>query len=64
MVNDMTAKAQRKHAQIGMPVSASQSETGDRPQAEDERQFAPREQALAFAAALASRNAELMRRLA
>ena len=60
----MTPRVPGKHAHIGMPVSASQPEPRGREQAQDERQFASREQALAFAAALANRNAELMRRLA
>lgn len=59
----MTPTDSGTHAHIGMPVSASQAEPRDQKQLQGERQFAPREQALAFAAELASRNAELMRRL-
>lgn len=60
----MTPKIPSKHAHIGMPVSAREHEARETQNVQDDRQFAPRDKALEFAAALASRNAELMRRLA
>lgn len=60
----MTPTAPGKHNHIGMPKSTNAREIRDTQCAEDDRKFAPREQALEFATALANRNAELMRRLA
>lgn len=47
-----------------MPTKAAQREQESMRSADENREYAPREQALAFATALAERNAELMRRLA
>lgn len=47
-----------------MPTKAAQREQDSSRSMEENREYAPREQALAFATALAERNAELMRRLA
>lgn len=60
----MTPQTASKHAHIGMPMSAREHEAGDTQRVQDDRQFAPRDKALEYAAAIANRNAELMRRLA
>ncbi len=60
----MTSKTSSQHGAIGMPTKAAQREQDSSRSMEENREYAPREQALAFATALAERNAELMRRLA
>lgn len=60
----MTPKAPGKHAHIGMPTGTSENESRESRATDNDRQFASRDKALEFAAALATRNAELMRRLA
>lgn len=60
----MTPKTSSQHGAIGMPTTAAQHEQESTRSMEENREYAPREQALAFATALAERNAELMRRLA
>lgn len=59
----MIQQTPSQHATIGMPTQAAGCEQDSARPMDENREYAPREQALAFAAALAGQNAELMRRL-
>lgn len=60
----MTPQNPSKHAHIGMPAGSREHEPRNPQASDNSRQFASRDKALELAAALATRNAELMRRLA
>lgn len=60
----MNPKASSDHAEIGTPIQAAHDEQGNVVSAGVAPDYAPKDQALALAAELAARNAELMRRLA
>src|SRR5690606_15024631 len=63
-MGSMTPKIPSEYASVGMPTRAAEYAQNASHVVEGDREFAPREQALAFASALAERNAELTRRLA
>lgn len=60
----MTQNATSHPEAIGMPTQTAQREQDSAWSTPESREYAPRDQALAFATALAEHNAELMRRLA